>query len=162
MNRLSPEVQRLLVAVDQAYDRKAWHGTNLRGSLRGVDARQAAWRPAPGRHNIWELAVHAAYWKYAVGRRLTGEKRGGFPLAGSNFWRRPDGDASAAAWRRDLELLRAMHRELRAAIAAFPASRLGQPVGASRHRAHEMIAGIAMHDVYHAGQIQLLKRLQEP
>lgn len=155
------EIQRLLGVIDQAYDQQAWHGTNLRGALRGVDARQALWRPAHDRHNIWEVAVHAAYWKYAVRRRLTGEKRAGFPMAGSNWWRRPDGDSSTAAWRRDLRLLGDMHRELRSTIASFPSRRLGHAVGASRHRVCEMIAGIAMHDVYHAGQIQLLKRLSE-
>ncbi|HJS59272.1 MAG TPA: hypothetical protein VKA01_14315 [Vicinamibacteria bacterium] len=54
----------LLGLLDEAFDKKAWHGTNLRGSVRGLDARTAAWRPGPRRHNIWELAVHAAYWKY--------------------------------------------------------------------------------------------------
>ena len=71
--------------LDDAYQRKAWHGPNLRGSLRGVTADQALWRPAPGRHSIGELAVHCAYWKYAVRRRLTGLKRGTFPRKGSNW-----------------------------------------------------------------------------
>ena len=62
----------ILALLDQAYDRPSWHGTNLRGSLRRVTPEQAAWRPGPARHNIWEIAVHAAYWKYAAWRRLTG------------------------------------------------------------------------------------------
>src|SRR5262245_21528035 len=70
------EVQFLVRLIDQAFDRRAWHGTNLMGSLRGVALDEATFRPNPHRHNIWELAVHAAYWKYAVRRRLTGEKRG--------------------------------------------------------------------------------------
>lgn len=83
-------VHTLLSIIDQAYNRRSWHGTNLRGSIRGVSARQAAWRPAPGGHNIWELVVHAAYWKYAVWRQLTGGRRGSFPLDGSNWFPRPD------------------------------------------------------------------------
>jgi len=63
----------ILALIDEAFDKTSWHGPNLRGSIRGVDAGLAAWRPAPGRHNIWELTLHAAYWKYAVRRRLTGE-----------------------------------------------------------------------------------------
>ena len=70
----------LLHLVDEAFDRKAWHGTTLLGSIRGVPAAAAAWRPAPRRHNIWELTVHTAYWKYAVRRLLAGEKRGSFPV----------------------------------------------------------------------------------
>ncbi|HEX6209678.1 MAG TPA: hypothetical protein VF136_02805, partial [Methylomirabilota bacterium] len=68
------EIELLLSQIDQAYDHRSWHGTNLRGSVRGVVAEVAAWRPGPGRHNIHEIVVHAAYWKYAVRRRLTGER----------------------------------------------------------------------------------------
>jgi hypothetical protein len=88
-------IELLLGLLDEAFERKAWHGPNLRGSLRGLDAKAAAWRPGPGRHNIWETAVHAAYWKYAVRRRLTGEKRGSFARGGSNWFRCPEGKPSA-------------------------------------------------------------------
>ncbi|HEX9492264.1 MAG TPA: DinB family protein [Thermoanaerobaculia bacterium] len=72
----------LLRMLDEAFQRKAWHGTNLRRSLRGVTAEEARWKPGPQRHNIWELTLHCGYWKYAVRRRLTGEKRGTFPRRG--------------------------------------------------------------------------------
>ncbi len=169
----------LLAAVDQAFRRKSWHGPNLRGALRGVTAEQASWRPAPGRHNIWELALHAAYWKYVVVRRLRGSARGSFPLPGRDFFVRPFGEAtdpgstagpgSAAAagpiiceadWRRELELLTEMHRELHAAIAALPAAAIDRPVEGTKATARDLILGAAAHDLYHAGQIQLLKRLQ--
>ena len=89
-------------------------------------------------------------------RRITGERGAGFPLAGANFWERPEGRPSKAAWDADRRLLDAMHRALRAAVAALPAERVAAPSGAKLRR---MIAGAAFHDVYHAGQIQLLKRL---
>src|SRR5262252_5840386 len=96
----------LLALLDEAYSKKTWHGPNLRQSLKGVSAKQAAWRPGRGRHNIWELAVHAAYWKYAVRRRIEGRKRGSFALKGSNFFARPEkGRATEPAWRSDLALL---------------------------------------------------------
>ena len=148
----------LLAAIDQAYDRQSWHGPNLRGSIRGVTVAQAARRPRPGRHNIWELVVHAAYWKYAVLRRLTGRKRGSFPLSGSNWFRRPV-QLTARAWRADIALLDRMHRELRAAIAALPPGRLAARSGGARASDTFLIQGIAAHDLYHAGQIRLLKRL---
>src|SRR6266404_471126 len=84
-----PEIEHLLGLLDEAYKRAAWHGPNLRGSIRGVTAHEAAWRPKAGRHNIWEIAVHAAYWKYTVRRRLLGKKRGSFSLPGSNWFLRP-------------------------------------------------------------------------
>lgn len=82
-------IKLVLRILDSGYERQAWHGPTLRGALRGLTARQAAWRPAPGRHNIWELVVHAAYWKYAVARRVRGERRGSFPHQGSNWFARP-------------------------------------------------------------------------
>jgi len=148
----------LLVLLDTSYNRASWHGVNLRGSLRRVSLEIAAWRPAPGAHNVWELMVHAAYWKYAAWRRLTGAKRGSFPLEGSDFFERP-ADATDTAWRADLRLLDAMHRDLRAAVAATPARALGRRLPRSRVTRLRLITGVAAHDVYHAGQIQLLKKL---
>ncbi len=86
--RTGPSIGVLVHLLDEAFDRKAWHGPNLWGSVRGLSAEEAAWRPSPGRHSIQELALHCAYWKYAVRRKLTGEKRGSFPLKGSNFFPR--------------------------------------------------------------------------
>jgi hypothetical protein len=177
----------LLAAVDQAFQRKSWHGPNLRGALRGVTAEHAVWRPARGRHNIWELALHAAYWKYIVARRLRGRAaRGAFPLPGRDFFARPFGSplgdlatsppdlaapppdaagsppvVSESDWRRELELLVAMHGDMRAAIAALAPASLDRPsASGSKTTARDLILGAAAHDLYHAGQIQLLKRLQ--
>ena len=153
------ELRALVTLLDQAYDHKSWHGTNLRGSLRGLTLDVASFRPAPKRHNIWELAMHCAYWKYAAARQLTGDKRGHFPLKGSNFFERPR-EASEKAWRQDLALLDDCHKHLREVAAHFPASRLHEARGArGSWTAAEWISGIAAHDLYHAGQIQLLKRL---
>jgi len=152
----------LLRTIDQGYDRKSWHGTTLRGSLRGISAAEAAWRPAPDRHNIWELAVHAAYWKYSVLRRLRGGERGSFPVDGSNWFPRPLDPAHAdkRAWKQDLSLLGQMHRELRAAVAALTPEELEKVPGGSATTVSDLIVGVAFHDIYHAGQIQLLKRLR--
>jgi uncharacterized damage-inducible protein DinB len=150
------ELATLLALIDEAYDRRAWHGPTLRGALRGVTAAQAARRPGRGRHNVWELAVHCAYWKYAVRRRLTGEKRGRFPLEGSNWFARPEA-VSERAWKADLALLGREHRLLREAVASLPPDALDSSA-AGRRRAH-MIRGIAAHDLYHAGQVSLTKRV---
>ena len=80
-----PLIKAALELIDEAFVKKAWHGPNLRGTIRGLSAAEAAWRPGPGRHSVWELVVHAAYWKYAVRRRLSGEKRGSFALAGQQL-----------------------------------------------------------------------------
>lgn len=151
-------VDLLLELIDQSYDRKAWHGPNLRGSIRGVSVDEAARRPGKHRHNIWEIVVHAAYWKYTVRRRLLGEKRGSFPLKGSNWFARPM-ETSERAWREDILLLDEIHQSLRTAVASIPPHRLQRLSSGSKHTHAMLIYGIASHDVYHAGQIQLLKRL---
>src|SRR6266446_6027379 len=81
-----PEIRLLVSLIDQAYEKKAWHGPNLKGSLRGLTAAEAAWRPQPQRRSIAEIVLHAAYWKYIVRRRLRSEKRGSFDLKGSNWF----------------------------------------------------------------------------
>ena len=154
---MSPQ-DSLLVLLDTSYNRASWHGVNLRGSLRAVSLDAAAWRPAPDAHNVWELMVHAAYWKYAAWRRLTGARRGSFPLDGSNFFARPV-TATERAWRADLRLLDTTHRDLRAAVADTKASTLDARLPGSKVTRLRLIAGVAAHDVYHAGQIQLLKKL---
>lgn len=159
MPRSRPAALALLLdAIDEAFNRQSWHGTNLRGAIRGVSAAQAARRPRPGRHNIWEEVVHAAYWKYVVTRRLTGGPRGSFPLPGSDWFKRPV-VTSERAWREDVALLERMHANLRRTIASLPASRLGRRGKRSRASAAFLIRGIAAHDLYHAGQIQLMKKL---
>jgi hypothetical protein len=155
-----PEIALLLDALDEAFDHKSWHGTNLRGSIRSLTAEHALWRPAPGRHNIWELALHAAYWKYAVRRQITQADRGSFPLKGSNFFPRNGGDA--AAWKADIRLLVDQHRLLRDMAAALNPSFLHRKAPHSKYAVDFILRGAAAHDLYHAGQIQLLKRLQRP
>lgn len=146
-------LELLLTELDEGFHKQAWHGPNLKGALRGVTAAQAAWRPAPRRHTIQELVVHAAYWKYVVRRRLTGAKRGSFLEPGSNWFARPDAP-DPAGWKRDVAVLAAMHKELRKAVAAMTPAQLRDP------KTLKLVRGVADHDIYHAGQIQLLKRLQ--
>jgi hypothetical protein len=147
--------QLVLALLDEAYEKKTWHGPNLKQSIKGITATQAAWRPGPGRHNIWEVALHAAYWKYAVRRRIEGGKRGSFALEGSNFFARPEkGKLTEAAWRADKNLLKREHRALRASIAKV----LRTPRAA---KLLPQLYGVAFHDIYHAGQIRLLRRLMK-
>jgi DinB superfamily len=152
------ELDTLLTAIDEGFERKAWHGPNLRGAIRGLDPAVACRRPAQGRHTIWELVVHAAYWKYVVRRRLVGDKRGSFSIKGSNWFSRP-GEPNPAAWQQDVALLVDEHRRLMAVARAVDPRRLHEATAGRRVTPAILLRGIAFHDVYHAGQIQLLKRL---
>jgi len=152
--------RQLLRMLDEGFGRTAWHGTNLRGAVRGLTPEQANWRPAAGRHNIWEIALHAAYSKYAVRRRITGEKRGSFACSGSNWFVRP-GTEGLGAWKQDVALLEREHWLLWEAVAKLPPKRMKEMSARKKWTLAEMVMGVAFHDVYHAGQIQLIKRLQK-
>ncbi|HEY4740475.1 MAG TPA: DinB family protein [Candidatus Acidoferrales bacterium] len=147
------EIELMLLLLSEAYEKKTWHGPNLRQSIRGVSASAAAWRPASGRHNIWELTLHAAYWKYAVRRRLLSLPQGSFALKGSNLFAMPKPHTDAA-WRDARQLLDDEHRKLMATVADARNSRVVKTQ-------LRMIFGVAYHDIYHAGQIRLLRRLQQ-
>jgi hypothetical protein len=157
---MESEIALLLANIDLAYEKQAWHGPNLRGSLKGVTAEIASWRPAKGRHNIWEVVIHAAYWKYTVRRRLTGEKRGSFQIKGSNWFERAS-SGNEKDWKQDLQLLDEEHRAMRDVIAALRRKDLDFGIPSKKAASTRTIFGIAAHDLYHAGQIQLLKRLYQ-
>ncbi len=153
-------IEEALRHLDPAPGVKLWHGgATLLGSLRGVSAEDASWKPDPDRHSIWELALHIAYWNYAVYRRLTNAKHGGFPRSPSNWPSTPD-KANEGEWSRDKKLLKETHDELVDAIEAFPAKRFDDLAGDKGKTTYaDLITGIVLHDTYHIGQIQLMKRL---
>jgi hypothetical protein len=155
---MTPDRSLLLRWVEEGFSRKAWHGPNLRGAIRRVDAAQASWRPAGGRHNIAEIVVHCAYWKYAVRRRIRGDKRGSFALKGSNWFALP-GNLSQAQWRDYVRLLDAEHEALMQAVAEASWGDLCRTKSGPGKSIAAHVYGVAMHDVYHAGQIQTLKAL---
>ena len=156
----SPHMDLLLWNLQPAPGRKNWHGgPGPVGALRGVTAAQAAWRPTPRRKSVWELALHIAYWKYTVRRHLVDAPGPRFCRSPANFPAVPN-PADEAAWAGDVTLLRNEHDRLMEAVRALPERRLAEvPPGSRRWTFGELVLGIAAHDAYHTGQIQLLKRL---
>ena len=152
------EKELLIVQLEQAFQKKSWHGTNLAGSIRGLKIKTAAKRPGRERHNIWELIVHCAYWKYSVYRRLEDLPAGSFPLKGSNFFPRPQ-EKTEKALKADIRLLKDCHQELLEAVERFPVRKLDDVPKGSKTTYRDLIVGVAAHDLYHAGQIQLIKRM---
>ncbi len=153
-------LEEALRHLQPAAGTKLWHGgATVLGALRGVSPTVASWKPYPDRHSIWDLALHIAYWNYAVRRRIAGEPRGGFPRSPSD-WPDVADPISSTAWKRDRELVRECHDRLVEAVAAFDVSRLDDRAGANTETTYaDLITGIVLHDTYHVGQIQLLKRL---
>lgn len=157
---MDERVRLLLEVFDQAYTAPAWHGTPLKGTIRGVSAREALWRPGRGRHCIWDLVLHTAYWKCMVRRRLLRDPEIAFPRDGANFPALPD-RPNDAAWKRDRALLDGQHALLRRAIVGLRANDLSRRGWHSGWPIKAEVYGIASHDLYHAGQIQILKRLMK-
>lgn len=138
----------LLEILDRGFNKPSWHGPNLASSFRGLDARTAA-RALPGRKCIWEQVLHTAYWKQRVLNKLVGTQP--FPRRGSD-WPRLPGTITNRAWKEDQQLLHEIHNRLRNAVAKLDSRKLDPKL-------KRMIYGAAAHDVYHAGQIRLLRRM---
>ena len=139
---------------------KLWHGgATVLGALRGVNPEEAAWKPAPDRHSIWDLTLHIAYWNYAIRRRITGGAHGGFPRSPSN-WPAPPEEVTLSSWKEDRALVREYHALLLEAMLDFDPSRLDELSGGQNEYTYaDLLMGIVLHDTYHAGQIQMVKRL---
>ena len=137
-----------------------WHGgPSPVTALRGVPVEEAAWRPAPRRKSIWALALHIAYWKYTVRRHLEPGPIPRFPRSPPNWPAQPTA-ADPVAWSSDVALLKEQHQRLIDAVARVPTTALERiPPAGRRWTYGQLILGIAAHDAYHTGQIQLIKRL---
>jgi uncharacterized damage-inducible protein DinB len=156
------ERERLAQEIRDAYDGDPWHGSPITAILEGIDAAQAAARPIPDAHTIWELVLHMTGWCREVARRVEGGKPGE-PAGGD--W--PDvEDTSKAAWlaaRRDLG---AAHDELRKVLKGLGDDAIMAPPTVPRDRAagtgtsiYRLVHGLVQHDAYHAGQIALLSKM---
>ena len=150
------ESARIADQLRRAFDGSAWHGPALLEILRGVDAKTAAAKPLANVHSIWELAMHIAAWDGAVLRRLAGEKlqlraSENFPHVASR---------TEAAWRKTVADLKRTHNTLVESVASLPDSRLWDRVPGKRYDFYFMLHGVAQHELYHAGQIAILKKVQ--
>jgi DinB family protein len=157
---LSDAVVALIARTLEPGRALAWHGgPTPPGALRGVAAALARWRPPRGGHTIWELALHIAYWNYMIRKRILGTAVLRFPRSPANWPAMPK-RADDSAWAADCALVAEQHRLLLEVVQGFPASRLGRRMGPRKRWSYgDTILGITVHDAYHVGQIQLLKRI---
>lgn len=154
-------IERLIDQLERSFRGEPWYGSSVLGVLDGITAETAAARPVRGAHSIWELVLHMTGWKREVLARFRGATAGE-PAAGD--WPALPG-RDGAAWRATLADLTAAHEELVAAIRASSESALDGPVRDERNPTPgsglaqwQTLEGILQHDVYHLGQIALLKR----
>jgi uncharacterized damage-inducible protein DinB len=152
---MQAELSRLEEQLRSALEGEAWHGPSVLEVLEGVSAEQAAARPVAGAHSIWELVLHLCGTYALVLRRLNGDGR---QLTESEDWP-PVPEPSAENWNNAVRVLKRLNEELRRAVKNFPAGRLDEPlVPEVSYTAYTQFIGITQHDLYHAGQIALLKK----
>ncbi len=145
---------RVADQLRRAFDGSAWHGPALLELLEDVDAGTAASKPIPKVHSIWELVLHVAVWDRAALRRLSGEKWQPTGVANFPLVTAP----TAAEWRKAIAATKRTHDTLVKTVAALPDSRLRDRVPGKRYDFYHMLQGIAQHELYHAGQIAILKK----
>jgi uncharacterized damage-inducible protein DinB len=149
------EIKRINDQLKRAFEGKAWHGPSVSEVLEGVTAQQAAARPLPDGHSIWEITLHIATWE-RVGRRRIDESAP-IDVSDDEDWPRVE-DTSDEAWKNTLDEVRRNHEALRQAIRGLDEARLAEIVPGTIYSFYFLLHGVIQHDLYHAGQIALLKK----
>lgn len=148
------EIERIVKQLNRAFQGNAWHGPSVMKILRGITSNQASARLFPDTHTIRELVAHMTAWKRIVARRISGKV---VRVTAAQDWPAPTG-----SWPTAVSELGRAHRELVKAVGKLPASRLGAKVPGKSHDHYTTLHGMVQHDLYHAGQIALLKKAMRP
>jgi hypothetical protein len=142
--------------LNEGYGPGAWHGSDLKAALADVQPALAFWRPAAGRHNIAEIALHHAYCVRAVRAQISGRPAEPFVRDGEDWF--DLADEKALSWQKILHTLDTQQQRLATLIEDVGAGTVVSPLADPER--FNLVLGITCHAVYHAGQIQLLKRLR--
>ncbi|MFZ3217085.1 MAG: DinB family protein [Candidatus Acidiferrales bacterium] len=148
------EINRILDQMDRAFAGDAWHGPPLESLLDGISAEDASLHPVRGAHSIWELVNHVAAWNSIVRRRAEGAKEEVTPeLDWPPVW-----ETTEVAWQRSRVHLRECRARLREVVQNLPPEKLDETVTGENYSCYVMLHGLVQHDLYHAGQIAMLKK----
>jgi uncharacterized damage-inducible protein DinB len=148
------EVKRIADQLRRAFAGEAWHGPSVLKLLEGVTAEQAGQHPIAGAHSIWELVQHIGAWEGAGVRRLNGDRA---ELPDEEDWA-STGKTDEEAWEQTKAALKTGHQRLLEAILQLDDERLKEPIMEGMPSVYFTLHGIIQHDLYHAGQIAILKK----
>ena len=148
------EIERITDQLERAFEGEAWHGPSVLETIEGISSQQAAAHPFEGIHSVWEIVHHIAAWERAVLRRLKGDRA---QLPTEEDWPMVAAIGDEA-WEQTRQALKQGHDDLRSAIASLDESRLDQPIIEDLASVYVTLHGIVQHDLYHAGQIAILKK----
>jgi uncharacterized damage-inducible protein DinB len=148
------EIERITDQIRRAYDGDAWHGPPLRAVLDGVTAEAASARPIRDAHSIGEIVRHVTFWYDGVRRRIGGEV---VDPQGTEDWPEADG-AGEEGWRRELAVLDLAHAALLREVDQLGVDDLERAVPGKPYSVYILLHGLVQHNLYHAGQVALLKK----
>lgn len=148
------EIQRIVDQMDRGFSGDAWHGPPVMQVLEGVNADDAATYPVTGAHSIWEIVNHIAAWNMIVRLRIEGET----PEVTPELDWPPVGETTEQDWRSAVENLTHSRLRLRRVVQSLGDEKLGQQVPGNNYALYVMLHGVVQHDLYHAGQIAILKK----
>ena len=148
------EIKHISDQLKRAFEKDAWHGPAVMEVLKGVTAQQAAARPIPNAHSIWEIALHISGWAGVLKSRVEGKwmdepAKGDWPAVA---------DTSPAAWEKTVKLLKTRHAGLQKAISRITDKKLEKSIAKGKSTFYASLHGIIQHDLYHAGQMAVLKK----
>lgn len=149
------EIQRIVDQMDRAFAGDAWHGPPLKSLLQGFLAEDASKHPIAGAHSIWELVLHISAWNDMMRHELNGEQ---VDVTTEKDWPAV-WDVSEVAWKRALDALDESHNRLRETATGLRDDQLDEvPVKRTNNTRYVMLHGVVQHNLYHGGQIALLKK----
>lgn len=150
------EVQRILQHYENVLNGEPWYGDPIWQILEGIAPQTAAAPNPSGGHTIWEILMHTTFWEEVAAQRLVGERAG--LVAEKNFLATPQ--PTPSNWSRTLDEFRRSNQKLREAIAKLEVARLDESTAAGKRSFYAEAHGAIEHDIYHAGQVALLRKVQ--
>lgn len=150
------EIHRIGSQLKRSYEGAAWHGPSVLEAIEGVGWVQAFQMPIEGFHSICEVMLHIATWAEVGARALNGDVYGSLPDEAD--WS-DVGKPSAASWKKALKRCGDAQRKLRDLLKKYSEDQLHQTLAGKEYSMYFLMQGILQHNVYHAGQIAVLRRV---
>jgi len=155
---MSTEIERIKDQMHKTFYSDAWHGGSVMEFLSEIGAEEAASHLLEARHSIWELVPHMETWKRVARLALEGNEMG--RISPEEDWP-PIRDTSEEAWARTVESLREEHEALMGALSRLSEESLRETVPGRSYSFYTLLHGVIHHDLYHLGQIAILKEKKE-
>ncbi len=149
------EIKRINGQLKRAFEGTAWHGPSVCEVLAGVTAEQAAAHPIAGAHSIWEIVLHIRTWERVGLRRI--DEWVPIEVPDEEDWPAVT-ETTDQAWKNALNRLKLNHATLREVVGRLDEARLADIVPGTQYSVYFLLHGVIQHDLYHAGQIVLLKK----